>query len=108
MVELRNDYLEAYHLGGGTYSRIYIYVIINVYNGKKFIGETFNMKITEYSQLRLLERNEHPSKSLNEDYHKYGKDCFKFSMIDIVEDINQLKNKFYRYYFTLKPEYNEI
>ena len=104
--KIRMDYLDAYHLGGGYYSKVILYQILNIQNGKRWVSETFDLDVTKYGQFYMLKKGIHPSKELIEDYIIYGEDVFVFSILEIVTDIKNVKSRFEFYINTFKPEYN--
>jgi len=104
--KIRPDYLDAYHQGGGFYYPVIIYQIINVENGKRWVGETFNLDVSKFGQLFLLKKQQHPSKEFIEDYNLYGDKVFHFSILEIIKDIEEVREKFNFYINLLKPEYN--
>ena len=56
----------------------YIYVIENLENHKKYIGQTTNVEKRIYEHFRRLDKNEHVNQYLQNAYNKYGKDCFEY------------------------------
>ena len=106
MDKIREDYKDAYHQGGGNYYDVIIYQILNKYNGKKWIGDTFDLDVTKYAQFFMLKKGTHPSKEFIDDYNKYGEDAFIFSVLDIVQEIKYVRNRYKEYIEFEKPEYN--
>jgi group I intron endonuclease len=69
--------------GGG------IYRIVNTANGKTYIGKTavFSRRWNDHQS--TLRRGQHCNNALQEDWYRYGKDCFTFSVVeplDITDD----------------------
>lgn len=65
-----------------------IYCITNVYNNKKYIGKTKNMK-TRFNQHRWeLNKNhkDHKNEHLQNAWNKYGENWFIFQALYIMED----------------------
>lgn len=63
-----------------------IYKIINLVNGKFYIGSSCNLKAREYDHFRTLENNCHRNKYLQHAYNKYGKYNFKFEIIEVFKN----------------------
>lgn len=64
-----------------------IYRITNIINNKIYIGSSSNLKSRKYVHFNNLSKNKHPNNSLQSDYNKYGKDNFKWEIIEYVEKI---------------------
>jgi hypothetical protein len=79
---------------------------MNIQNGKRWIGETFNLDVSKYGQFYMLRKNTHPSKEFIKDYEIYGEKSFHFSILEIVNDISILRDRFDFYINLFKPEYN--
>lgn len=83
-----------------------VYVIKNTENGKKYIGST-NDKKTRWSKHRSsLRKNKHTNPHLQNSWNKYGEEVFKFSIIEKVEDEEDLQNREQDYLDKENPEYN--
>lgn len=61
-----------------------IYAIINLKNGKKYIGSTTNFSRRKKGHLYKLRKNKHHSKSLQHSYTKHGEDFFKFIILKTI------------------------
>lgn len=75
-----------------------IYSITNMKNGKKYIGSTqgsFKARMTQH--LSKLNTGKHPCPHLQAAWNLYGKDSFKFSIEEVLDDMSQLleREKFY-------------
>lgn len=57
---------------------------------KVYIGSTTNFKARWYLHKWKLRRNEHHSPKLQNAWNKYGEDAFKFSIIEAVENTDDL------------------
>lgn len=82
-----------------------IYEIGNRENGHKYIGSSANIEKRWRLHIRLLERNKHHCRHLQNAWNKYGKDLFVFSIIELCS----VENLFDREQFfldTTSPEYN--
>ena len=84
----------------------YIYIIENLENHKKYIGQTINIKKRIYEHFRRLEKNNHVNQYLQNAYNKYGKDSFEYSYREF--EINDLKelDLLEKYYIEKYNSYN--
>jgi len=69
-----------------------IYKIQNTVNGKIYIGSSVNLESREYKHFWMLGRNNHDNEYLQHSYNKYGKESFKFEVIEECVD-NDLINR---------------
>lgn len=82
-----------------------VYEILNTVNGKRYIGQTSNLKARWREHRKTLRGKRHPNKHLQAAWNKYGEAAFKFlpiltcsvTMLDFYEQ--QLLDK-------VSPEYN--
>lgn len=58
-----------------------IYQIVNLINGKRYIGSAVNFEQREISHFNTLIMQIHKNKYLQRAYNKYGKENFKFELI---------------------------
>lgn len=65
-----------------------IYRITNTSNGRFYIGFTYNFQIRWNKHSSDLKRNKHPNAFLQNDYNVCGDDAFSFSVIEVVETID--------------------
>lgn len=65
-----------------------IYIIINLKNGKKYLGSAKIFRRRARYHFYMLERNKHTNKYLQRSFNKCGKDNFEFKIIEFCE-INQ-------------------
>jgi group I intron endonuclease len=63
-----------------------IYQIYNTVNGKVYIGKAVDVFKRKVEHFKDLENNKHYNKHLQSSFNKYGKECFKFQ---IVEECNE-------------------
>lgn len=83
-----------------------IYKIVNIVNGKIYIGSTINYKRRISAHLSRLNKNEHHSIKLQNSYNKYGIDNFEFIILEEVEDVRILIETEQKWIDTLTPELN--
>lgn len=62
-----------------------IYKIRNVVNGKFYVGSTVDSRVRFQTHRRNLKKGKHQSPHMQAAWNKYGEDCFKFEIIEIVE-----------------------
>lgn len=82
-----------------------IYKITNLVNNKIYIGSAFNFKKRYNNHISSLNRNVHKNLHLQLAYNKYGKNNFKFEIIEECDKDNILQREQY-WIDTVKPEYN--
>lgn len=63
-----------------------IYKIINIINNKIYIGSTVNFKRRKRNHFWDLNNNKHDNDYLQKAYNKYGKENFRFEIIEYIED----------------------
>ncbi len=63
-----------------------IYAIININNGKMYIGSTTCFYKRRSGHLRDLERNKHHSILLQRSYNKHGSNAFEFDILEVLEE----------------------
>lgn len=82
-----------------------VYEIVNIINGKRYIGSNVNINKRFKTHKRQLKKGTHHSILLQRAYNKYGTDYFKYRVIckcdkNYKQFIEQL------YLDSMKPEYN--
>jgi group I intron endonuclease len=85
-----------------------IYAIVNITNGKRYVGSTIDFENRKIEHLRLLQINCHHSLYLQRAFNKYGIDNFEFNIIEFLDSnikYEALINK-EQYYINKKSEYN--
>ena len=78
-----------------------IYSIINIVNGKKYIGQSVDIKCRIRNHKWSLRHNQHNNDHLQKSFNKYGENCFVFDIICECEE-DQL-DELERFYIS---EYN--
>jgi len=63
-----------------------IYKIRNVVNGKFYVGSTIDARVRFQTHKRRLKKGTHQSPHLQAAWNKYGEDCFKFEIVEHVDD----------------------
>jgi len=79
-----------------------VYQIINIINGKIYIGSSIDIRSRWKEHKRELKKNKHHSSYLQRSWNKYGKNNFKFSIIEECDKEETLNREQY-YLDTLKP-----
>lgn len=82
-----------------------IYLIVNLINGKRYVGSSINIYNRIHEHIHNLKNNKSHNQHLQNAWNKYGEDKFMYSVLeycdpDIRFDIEQY------YIDCLKPEYN--
>jgi group I intron endonuclease len=62
-----------------------IYKIRNVVNGKFYVGSTVDSRVRFQTHRRNLKKGKHQSPHMQAAWNKYGEDCFKFEVVEIIE-----------------------
>ena len=86
-----------------------IYLIKNLINKKKYIGQTIDFEKRKNRHVWELNNERHDNKYLERSWHKYGQENFKFKIIesDISLELLNIKEKFYiNKYNTFDNGYN--
>lgn len=86
-------------------NQIAIYQIENLLNGRCYIGGSTRVFHRKNCHLYDLSIHKHPSKVMQEDYDKYGKDVFQFSILEWVEKSNLIQAE-QNWIDKLHPAYN--
>lgn len=63
-----------------------IYKIRNVVNDKFYVGSTVDTRVRFQTHKRRLKKGTHQSPHLQAAWDKYGEDCFKFEIVEYVDD----------------------
>lgn len=83
-----------------------IYKIYNLINKKFYIGSSINVKKRWREHKRDLNKNKHHSKHLQRAWNKYGKDNFRFELLEIVDDKDILLER-EQYYLDITKSYKK-
>lgn len=76
---LPENYKEIKNLSG-------IYIIINIFDLKFYIGYALKFETRWNDHSNLLEKNKHDNPYLQNAYNKYGNESFGFSVLELVEN----------------------
>lgn len=82
-----------------------IYCIINIQNGKRYIGSSNNIRTRLYKHRALLRSNKHENLHLQHSWNKYKEDKFDYYILEPC-NIEQLLEREQYYIDNMKPEYN--
>lgn len=77
-----------------------IYKILNVINGKFYIGSAVYFAQRFGQHIYNLRNNKHPNKHLQASFNKYGEEAFRFEKVEFIEDISKLVER-EQYYINL-------
>lgn len=80
-----------------------IYCIENLVNGKKYIGQSINIKSRFRGHKSELKRKIHKNEHLQKSWNKYGEINFKFNIVEICDEF--LLDKKEKYYIELYNSY---
>lgn len=85
-----------------------IYRIYNVVNKKFYVGSTVNTRERFRSHRRQLRSGGHHCKHLQAAWNKYGEECFKFEVIEIViaQNLQDVEDEWLRKYVGTSKCYN--
>lgn len=68
-----------------------VYCIENICNGKKYIGSAKRgLKDRAYYHLKQLKQGKHHSRYFQRAWNKYGEECFRWFVVEQVEDVGTL------------------
>ena len=81
-----------------------VYKIMNTINNKIYIGSSINIKYRWTEHKRYLKNNKHHSNHLQRSWNKYGKNNFKFEILEECKETDLLIRE--QYYLDLYESYN--
>lgn len=88
--------------------KAHIYKIENLINSHIYVGSSFEVEARKTKHFYLLDKGNHHSIHLQRAYNKYGKENFKFEILEELNNVSieevLLKEQFYL--DSLNPEYN--
>ena len=70
-----------------------VYQILNLVNGKFYIGSSVNIQRRFSTHRTLLRLGEHPNKYLQNAWNKYGENSFRFIILEEVKDLSLLRDR---------------
>ena len=84
-----------------------VYEIICTKNNKKYIGSSKNIRKRKQEHLRDLNSNSHHSDRLQNDWNKYGPECFKFNILEYCDENEKydLEQKYLDKFKSYEEEY---
>ena len=85
-----------------------VYRIVNIINGKQYVGSTGNYKVRVRQHRYHLKLGKHHSIKLQRSYAKYGADAFKWEILEIINDISLLLITEQKWIDNLRPELNVL
>ncbi len=79
-----------------------IYEILNIINGKRYIGQSVDVYKRYRSHVNKLNNNTHRNTYLQNSWNKYGKESFVFNIIEQcdVDDLDELEQFYILHYNT--------
>lgn len=85
-----------------------IYRCLCTANNKSYIGQSVNVRIRKRTHERLLENNKHKNIHLQNAYNKYGKECFKWSVLEYCDKEKMDEREMYwiKYYDSYSNGFN--
>ena len=82
-----------------------IYIITNIFNGKRYVGSSNNLKERLQNHFKSLKDGVHVNKHLQNAYNLYGEDFFEWGILKFSNIEDQYKDEQY-FIDSIKPEYN--
>lgn len=83
-----------------------IYEIVNLVNGKRYVGSACDLKRRKTDHWKLLRGRRHHSRYLQASWNKHGEQAFCFRLLEQVAEKVRLIEREQHYIDTLTPEYN--
>lgn len=79
-----------------------IYAIVNIKNGRKYIGSSTHIETRLKYHYSKLRKNNHPNYRLQSDYAEYGADSFKTEILEILDDTGSRHDAYMRESYYIK------
>src|SRR5271169_3288132 len=83
-----------------------IYAICHIDSSSCYVGSAVNLAQRKRSHYSALNKSIHPNSHLQRAWNKYGSSSFRFIVLELVEDKNQLIAHEQHWIDTKQPEYN--
>lgn len=83
-----------------------IYEIVNLVNGKRYVGSAVNLARRWRQHLHLLRAGRHHAPHMQRAWTKYGEESFAYRVVELIADCAALVGREQHYIDALKPEYN--
>lgn len=82
-----------------------VYKIVNLINGKIYIGSSKNLRHRLWGHRAQLRHNKHGNEHLQRAWNKYGEENFDYCILETCDEEHQYEREQY-YIDTCHPEYN--
>lgn len=82
-----------------------IYMLINLVNGKRYIGSSINVAQRLWEHRSTLRHNKHSNAHLQKAWNKYGEGAFEYQILEKCQEDDRFEREQF-YVNTLNPEYN--
>ena len=82
-----------------------VYKIVNIINGKIYIGSSKDIDRRWNEHIRVLELNTHNNQHLQNAWNKYGRNNFKFEVIEQCDEDKQFERE--QYYIDLYSPFQD-
>lgn len=92
---------------GSTYNmrKTGVYQIVNLVNGKCYVGSSVQVESRIFKHLAFLRRGEHPNAHLQAAFSKYGEQSFDYKLLEVcAKEVLLSREQFYL--DSIAPQYN--